>query len=139
MTVGWNTYKRAAWWAEEDRVAELTRRWLRGESALNIGKAMGISRHAAKAKARRLGLPARSSPIRRTNPALSANRAANQNQPPRVWPYEQVRQGQCLYPFGDPKRPDFRFCGVRAIEESSYCLDHHYVVYMEGSEVRRVG
>ncbi len=129
LLVGWNSYERSLWWAGEDRVAELTRRWLRGESARDIGVALGISRHAAKAKARRMGLPARPSPIRRTPPAANQNR----------WPYEQVRSGGCLFPFGDPKRPGFRFCGDRALVESSYCADHHFVVYQEGSEVRRVG
>ncbi len=133
---GWNSYERAQWWTEGNREAELTRHWLKGETSRQIGAAMGVSASAAKAKARRLGLPMRPSPIRRMKPAAQRP-AANQNR--RVWPYEQVRPGGCLFPFGDPRRPGFRFCGVPTIEESSYCLDHHFVVYVAGSEVRRAG
>lgn len=31
---------------------------------------------------------------------------------------------RCRYPFGDPRKPDFRFCTAPALEGRPYCEDH---------------
>ena len=35
----------------------------------------------------------------------------------------------CRWPVGDPRSPDFRFCGCTAHEGMPYCLDHARVAY----------
>ncbi|MER2520683.1 MAG: GcrA family cell cycle regulator [Bdellovibrionales bacterium] len=36
---------------------------------------------------------------------------------------------QCRWPVGDPRSPDFRFCGCPAYESLPYCIDHARVAY----------
>jgi GcrA cell cycle regulator len=40
-----------------------------------------------------------------------------------------VRSGECRYPFGDPKRPDFFLCGGKALTGLPYCGYHTRVAY----------
>ena len=35
----------------------------------------------------------------------------------------------CRWPVGDPRSPDFRFCGCTAHEGMPYCIDHARVAY----------
>lgn len=35
----------------------------------------------------------------------------------------------CRWPVGDPRSPDFRFCGCAAYESMPYCVDHARVAY----------
>ncbi|MDE2030136.1 MAG: GcrA cell cycle regulator [Alphaproteobacteria bacterium] len=35
----------------------------------------------------------------------------------------------CRWPVGDPRSPDFRFCGCAAYEGLPYCVDHARVAY----------
>ena len=35
----------------------------------------------------------------------------------------------CRWPVGDPRSPDFRFCGCAAYESMPYCIDHARVAY----------
>lgn len=36
---------------------------------------------------------------------------------------------QCRWPVGDPRSPDFRFCGCSAHDALPYCIDHARVAY----------
>lgn len=36
---------------------------------------------------------------------------------------------QCRWPVGDPRSPDFRFCGCQVYETLPYCIDHARVAY----------
>ena len=36
---------------------------------------------------------------------------------------------QCRWPVGDPRSPDFRFCGCQVYETMPYCIDHARVAY----------
>lgn len=36
---------------------------------------------------------------------------------------------QCRWPVGDPRSPDFRFCGCPAYESLPYCIDHARIAY----------
>jgi GcrA cell cycle regulator len=43
----------------------------------------------------------------------------------------------CRWPVGDPRSPDFRFCGCTAHEGMPYCIDHARVAYQNvGKKVR---
>jgi len=45
--------------------------------------------------------------------------------------------GGCRYPFGDPGRPDFRFCEAPKRSDSSYCPEHHRRCYTPLSKDQR--
>lgn len=44
---------------------------------------------------------------------------------------------QCRWPIGDPRSPDFRFCGCTAHEGMPYCVDHARVAYQSVSRRAR--
>jgi GcrA cell cycle regulator len=43
----------------------------------------------------------------------------------------------CRWPVGDPRSPDFRFCGCNAHEGLPYCVDHARVAYQNISRRTR--
>lgn len=43
--------------------------------------------------------------------------------------------GCCVFPFGDPRNPDFHFCGERAEPGGPYCYGHHRVAYRPTREM----
>ena len=43
----------------------------------------------------------------------------------------------CRWPVGDPRSPDFRFCGCNAHEGLPYCVDHARVAYQNISKRTR--
>lgn len=44
----------------------------------------------------------------------------------------------CRWPIGDPRSPDFRFCGAPCHEGLPYCVDHARVAYQTVSRRSRV-
>lgn len=43
----------------------------------------------------------------------------------------------CRWPVGDPRSPDFRFCGCAAYEGLPYCVDHARVAYQNVGKKQR--
>lgn len=43
----------------------------------------------------------------------------------------------CRWPIGDPRSPDFRFCGCASYEGLPYCVDHARVAYQTVSKRSR--
>lgn len=43
----------------------------------------------------------------------------------------------CRWPVGDPRSPDFRFCGCPAHEGMPYCIDHARVAYQSVGRKQR--
>jgi hypothetical protein len=43
--------------------------------------------------------------------------------------FEELTADKCKWPFGDPRQPDFRFCGCPRTEGSPYCLSHTAIAY----------
>jgi GcrA cell cycle regulator len=43
----------------------------------------------------------------------------------------------CRWPIGDPRSPDFRFCGCQSYEGLPYCVDHARVAYQTVSRKSR--
>lgn len=52
--------------------------------------------------------------IRRNNEGIAVTKAGDRH---------------CRWPVGDPRSPDFRFCGCTAHEGLPYCIDHARVAY----------
>ena len=149
-------------WTNE-RVDELRRLWGQGQTASRIAELLGgITRNAVIGKAHRLGLCGRPSPIRREDgqrtsrplraPAavLLAEELTREPQPrPAVEPpsaqpqpvapsgaSKQARGGakSCSWPMGDPKQPEFHFCGEEAEPGRPYCTAHCAMAYQRKSE-----
>lgn len=38
--------------------------------------------------------------------------------------FQELERHHCRWPLGDPRRPDFRFCGCTRVEKSPYCQEH---------------
>ena len=43
----------------------------------------------------------------------------------------------CRWPIGDPRSPDFRFCGCNAYESLPYCIDHARMAYQNVGKRQR--
>jgi GcrA cell cycle regulator len=101
-----------------ETIATLRRCWSDGMSASKIAEALGgISRNAVIGKAHRLKLPPRPSPIKR-----EARRART-----------ATAGRACMWPVGDPKSPDFHFCGEALTSSKPYCDAHCALAYHKRS------
>ncbi len=45
----------------------------------------------------------------------------------------------CRWPIGDPRSPDFRFCGCKTVEGLPYCADHARIAYQSLGRKSRAG
>lgn len=147
------------WTAEQKE--ELTRLWNEGLSTGEIGKALGMSKNAVVGQAHRLGLERRPSPIRRVGgeaelpleaaPAPKPAAPAKPKAAPKAKtaakktaaaPKEKyitvndLTTTTCRWPIGDPKDPDFHFCGKEVISGKPYCLEHCEEAYVMTKNVR---
>ena len=138
-------------WTDE-RVDTLKKLWQDGLSASQIAKQLGgVTRNAVIGKVHRLGLSGRAIPSKPARPVFKAPRpqraaAAAPSAPRRIAepveaeaapapaPVRYVDEApgsatvltlgahMCKWPIGDPKSPDFSFCGRHA--EGRYCTAH---------------
>jgi len=109
-------------WTDE-RVERLKELWAQGMSASEIADELGdISRNAVIGKAHRLGLSGRPSPIKK-KPSKGATILA-------------LTERMCKWPVGDPKNPDFHFCGKPALPGLPYCAEHAAMAYQPNTKKR---
>ena len=134
----------------EPRVTTLSKLWLDGLSASQIAKQLGgVTRNAVIGKVHRLGLSGRGAPsapgrasrvttVRSPRPRRAVGRVARRVPAPPRAPVaapspapegpglvtDMARLGvhACKWPIGDPKSPDFSFCGRHA--PCRYCAVH---------------
>jgi GcrA cell cycle regulator len=50
----------------------------------------------------------------------------------------ELRDTMCRWPLGDPSKPDFAFCGGRAVGGLPYCGHHCRIAYQPAAERRRL-
>jgi GcrA cell cycle regulator len=146
----------------EIRVTTLSQLWLDGLSASQIAKQLGgVTRNAVIGKVHRLGLSGRalaSAPARAPRTATPrpkrSRRVATAAPPLRKSParspvlaYAPAPEGPgligdmallgahvCKWPIGDPKSPDFSFCGRPA--DGRYCAAHEQTGVRPGTAWR---
>lgn len=143
----------------DDRIALLKKLWAEGRTAAEIAKAIGgeITRNAVIGKAHRLKLASRSSPITETERAAPAKvkKPANTQKVPaprvRAMPAAPVhinvkgikmvdlKERMCRFPLGDPKDPDFKFCGCTSAPGLPYCADHARIAYQMNKRSKLMG
>jgi len=145
-------------WSEK-KVALLKELWALNLPAAKIEEIMAergmpTPKNAIYKKAQRLGLTPRASPIivigaektrKRMIQAARSMPAPDRPSPPsdrvspdynavllpRVSKYE--RGEGCCWPIGDPKNPDFRFCGKKRVTRN-YCSFHDRIAYHRVAE-----
>ncbi len=118
----------------EDRLAKLRELWDKKLSITKIGEELGVSRNAVAGKAHRLGLEKRQSPIK---PSIKPKTQKNEWDETLRGPMPlrlvlrslDWSRNKCLWPYGDPKNLDFKFCGEPVLSGKPYCLKHCDLAY----------
>jgi len=117
---------RAGRWSD-DRVETLRLLWAGGASARQIADRLGgVSRSAVLAKVSRLRLGAAAAPEAAT-PATSPPQSAPNAPRKRGKTLLQLTNHSCRWPFGDPRRRGFHFCGAAGADLERgmpYCARH---------------
>lgn len=136
-------------WTDE-RVALLKKLWVEGKSAAEIAKALGggLTRNAVIGKAHRLKLSNRVSPIQQNNkkptPVVAIKVVEERKvSAPKIIKNKgsgvqmvQLKERMCRWPHGDPKEPNFFFCGDDCVPGLPYCDDHAKAAYQAPSRSR---
>ncbi len=128
-------------WTDE-RVALLKQLWGEGKTAAEIARALGdgVTRNAVIGKAHRLKLSNRVSPIQQNDnvkpPEPERKLEAVKASPPPGVKLADLRERMCRWPVGDPKDPDFHFCGCQAVAGLPYCAEHAKTAYQAPSRAR---
>ncbi len=134
-----------------ERVEKLKQLWEEGLTASRIAAELGeVTRNAVIGKAHRLGLSGRMtskksnggvSIIRKKRVNISQNQkviniAPVINEPMNPTDFENIKDGLCRWPLGEPEEIDFKFCGRNTQEGFVYCQSHYKQAYQPLSKVR---
>jgi hypothetical protein len=49
---------------------------------------------------------------------------------------KHIKDGQCKFPIGDPKKKDFHFCAKDQKLNSVYCKEHHKLCYIKPAPLK---
>jgi GcrA cell cycle regulator len=145
------------WWTDE-RLDELRLRWIAGQTASEICRAMhATSRNAVLGKAFRLKLPARISKF--SQQARQSNKARKrrirhrkaierrgehitmvEEKPPppdfaNAKSFAELREGDCRWPGPGPVE-QLQFCAAPVLNGYSYCAGHCRIAYTPHSRMR---
>ena len=141
-------------WSDAD-IRNMQEMWVAGKSASEIAQALGdgLTRSAVLGKIHRLGMnflprEATKSNFRpASNPKTTAPRIVQAKTAPRMpqpsrrhnpvpkpmamplITITELTNDTCRWPVGDPKTPEFRYCGARS-GEALYCPSHAKLAYM---------
>ena len=141
-----------------EHMERLRRLWGHGLSAAGIGTILGRSRHAVIGKAHRMGL----APIERQAAARPPARHGGGGQfpwirkrrasgrlagdadladipltvigEPRMVAIGELDASTCRWPIGDPRKPDFGYCGHPTGQGSVYCAGHHAIAWQPADD-----
>lgn len=138
-------------WTDE-RVALLKKLWGEGKTAAEIAKSLGggFTRNAVIGKAHRLKLSSRLSPITPPPRKLEAANTTVRTSAPRAKaaPIQaaaivtkgikliDLKERMCRWPLGDPKDPEFNFCGCNSVAGLPYCADHARMAFQVNKRSR---
>ena len=139
----------ADWPNRDARLAEL---WMEGHSTAEIGRRLGVSKNAVVSRTHRIDLPGRPSPIRRdgvvrprvrrSNRSPDRPRLATPERPGRAADRQPVARPAPPPPSDPPlsasstcrwlhgERPTWTYCGAPSRLGSSWCPDHHAIVFV---------
>jgi GcrA cell cycle regulator len=129
--------------------------WAEGRPASEIAGLLGeVTRNAVIGKVHRLGLSGRKTSSRqpvpcRTSPRRGKSGRVERHLPPArfvrpaspmpptppspvaalMLPLRQLRDDQCRWPIGDPRKAGFGFCGCQKAPGVPYCAHHSAIAY----------
>ena len=134
-----------------ERVEKLKQLWDEGHTASRIAAELGeVTRNAVIGKAHRLGLSGRMaskkssggiSIIRKKKVNLYKNQkiidiSPTIDEPMNPTMFNDIKDGLCRWPLGEPDEIDFKFCGRGTKEGIVYCQAHYKQAYQPLSKVR---
>lgn len=155
QSIGWS----------EDRETQLVEMWQSGLTGSQIAKRLGgVTRSAVIGKVHRMGmarktnlglarkLGAKKSRKRKgaKRPVLKFGRERTEapvkpsplpperEKPAQLFHLADLEDHQCRYYDGDPKQSDGGYCGCATATGSSYCAEHHAVVYQPIARTERL-
>jgi GcrA cell cycle regulator len=103
------------------------------EGGLGIGSGVSVMPSIKSPRKRVMLRPLPSVPLPATTKGLPNRETSFRSLEPakRVEGIAVTKAGDrhCRWPVGDPRSPDFRFCGCTAHEGLPYCVDHARVAY----------
>jgi len=122
-----------------ERIERLQALWLEGRSFSDIADLLGTTRNAVIGKAHRLGLcrpkdktrvwiarPAPVAPVAQMPRPVDLPK--RRGKPVKLI---ELQHWMCRFPLGDPRSPDFRFCGEPTVDDkSSLCRDCARTVFV---------
>lgn len=116
-------------WTPE-RLERLRALWENGMSAKRIAEDMGpgLSKNAVIGKVHRMKLPSRPSPLK-VQPLREHGGKGR---------FAKKIASACKWPVGDPKRPDFHFCGKEPVPGKPYCESHLGMAHSRAPEHNKV-
>lgn len=139
-----------------DRTLLLTTRYDDGASYGIISREVGCTRSAVAGKVKRLMLPRRGRPrIQLPNPSNLPGRRFKQPHrkvpqlalveklslveepiiPGRECGVFELDRHRCRYPEGEPRTPEFHFCGQEPMKGSPYCGRHHRLTHVRAKRM----
>ena len=137
-------------WTSE-KVEKLKELWTKGHTASQIAEILGdTTRNAVIGKAHRLGLSGRMA-TKKSNGGISIIRKKWVNisqaqkiidispvidEPMNPTAFQDIKDGLCRWPLGEPEEIDFKFCGRNTKEGVVYCQSHYKQAYQPLSKVR---
>ena len=130
--------KKSVW--DKSKLDQLRQLWIEGLPITKIGIELGVSRNAIAGKAHRLGLPKRNSPISKSGEPRKNQSKTLVDEIKKELPLKLLlrnvewSRNACCWPFGDPKLPGFKFCGVRIVPGRPYCEEHSILAYTNTRE-----
>ncbi len=135
-----------------ERIEKLKQLWDEGLTASRIAAELGeVTRNAVIGKAHRLGLSGRMAAKSKNN-GVSIIRKKRINlsntqkivdispviddEPMNPTTFQNIKDGLCRWPLGEPEDADFKFCGRITNEGFVYCQSHHKQAYQPLSKLR---
>ena len=134
-----------------ERVEKLKQLWEEGLTASRIAAELGeVTRNAVIGKAHRLGLSGRMA-TKKSNGGISIIRKKRVNisqtqkiidispvidEPMNPTAFQDIKDGLCRWPLGEPEEIDFKFCGRNTKEGVVYCQSHYKQAYQPLIKVR---
>lgn len=103
-------------------------------SRMGLSRMRTISESAADASVRMI-IRSRHQPTPRAPRAAEAFQECKAQEVPatgELVPLNDLEMGQCRWPFGDPQRQPFGFCGAPKVPGLSYCRPHAVIAHVDG-------